>query len=72
MILTGENPRTQTEPCPSTALSTTNPTWTDPDANPILRDDRPATNSLSHGTAMYGIYLYFIDWLPKKKHGIVL
>jgi hypothetical protein len=33
-------------------LSTTNPTWTGPGSNPGLRGDRPATNRLSHGTAL--------------------
>jgi hypothetical protein len=47
MILTGENRRT----CPSATSSTTNPMWTDPDANPALSGERPATNRLSHGTA---------------------
>jgi hypothetical protein len=32
-------------------LSTTNPTWTDPNANTGLRDERPAINHLSHGKA---------------------
>jgi hypothetical protein len=32
-------------------MSTTNPTWIDPGANPGLRGERPATNRLSHGTA---------------------
>jgi hypothetical protein len=32
-------------------LSTTNPTWIDPGANPDLRGERQATNDLSHGTA---------------------
>jgi hypothetical protein len=32
-------------------LSTTNSTWIEPSANPSLRDDRPATNRLTHGTA---------------------
>jgi hypothetical protein len=36
--------------CPSAILSATNPTWTDPGWNPGLRDERPATNRLSHGT----------------------
>jgi hypothetical protein len=31
-------------------LSNTNPTLTDPGANPSLRCERPATNLLSHGT----------------------
>jgi hypothetical protein len=33
------------------SLSTTNPTWNDPGANPRLRGERPATNDLSHETA---------------------
>jgi hypothetical protein len=32
------------------ALSTTNPTWIDPGANPGLHGERPATNDLSHDT----------------------
>jgi hypothetical protein len=36
--------------CPSSTLSTTNPTWSDPGANPGLRGERPATNRLNHGT----------------------
>jgi hypothetical protein len=39
------------ENLPSATLSTTNPTWIDPGANPSLRGERPATNRLSHGTA---------------------
>jgi hypothetical protein len=37
--------------CPSSTLSTTNPTWTDPGSNPGPRGERPATNRLSRGTA---------------------
>jgi hypothetical protein len=33
-------------------LSTTNLTWIDPGANPGLRGERPATNDLSHDTAL--------------------
>jgi hypothetical protein len=50
-ILTGENRRTRRKTYPSATLSTTNPTWIDPGANPGLRGERPATNDLSHGTA---------------------
>jgi hypothetical protein len=50
--LRGESRRTRRETCPSTTLSTTNPTWIDPDTNPGLRGERPATNHLSHGTAV--------------------
>jgi hypothetical protein len=37
---------------PSATLCTTNPTWTEPESNPGLRGGRPATNRLSHGTAL--------------------
>jgi hypothetical protein len=49
---TGENRRTLRKTCPSATLSTTNPIWTGPGANPGLRDEKPATNCLSHGTAV--------------------
>jgi hypothetical protein len=52
MKLAGENRSTRGKTCPSTTLSTTNPTWTDPGLNPSLRRERPATNRLRHGTAM--------------------
>jgi hypothetical protein len=55
MILTGENRWTRWKTCPSATLSTTNPTWIDPGANPDLRGERPATNDLSHGTALLGV-----------------
>jgi hypothetical protein len=46
-----ENRRTRRKTYPSATLSTTNPTWLDPGANPGRRGERPATNDLSHGTA---------------------
>jgi hypothetical protein len=52
MKLTVENRRTRGKPCPSATLSTTNPTWTDPESNPDLRGGRPEANRLSHGTAL--------------------
>jgi hypothetical protein len=42
------NRRTRRKTCPSATLSTTNSTWIDPG----LRGERPATNDLSHGTAL--------------------
>jgi hypothetical protein len=45
-------PITRRKPCPSATLSTTNPTWTDPGSNPGFHSGRPATNRLSHGTAI--------------------
>jgi hypothetical protein len=56
MKLTRENRRTRRKTCPSPTLSTTNPTWTDPESNPILRG--PATNRLNHGTAYVNITRY--------------
>jgi hypothetical protein len=53
MTLTGETLSTRGKTCPSTTLSTTNPTWSDPGMNPGLRGGRPATNCLSHDTAQY-------------------
>jgi hypothetical protein len=48
MKLTGEKPTTRIKTCP-----TANLTWTDPGSNLGLRGERPATNRLSHGTAIY-------------------
>jgi hypothetical protein len=54
MILTGK--KTPRKTCPSVTLSITNPIWTDPDANPGLCDERPATNCLSHDMAWFKAY----------------
>jgi hypothetical protein len=61
MKLTGKNPSTRGKTCPSAKLSTTNPTWTDPGSNPDLRGERPATNRLSHGTALRDPLLISFD-----------
>jgi hypothetical protein len=53
MKLTGENQSTQGKPFPSATLSTTNPTLAEPGLNPGLRNERPATNRLRHGTAQF-------------------
>jgi hypothetical protein len=47
-----KNRRTREKTCPSATLSTTNPKWTDPGSKPGLRGGRPASNRLSHGTAL--------------------
>jgi hypothetical protein len=52
MKLTEENRSTRGKTCPSATLSTTNPTRTDPGSNLGLRGERPATNRLSHDTAL--------------------
>jgi hypothetical protein len=71
MILTGENRRSRTETCPRATLSTTNPTWIDPGANPGLLSERPATNCLSHGTAkmdLREIGFEDVDWIPLAQY----
>jgi hypothetical protein len=52
MKLTGGDRSTKGKTCPIATFSTTNPTWTDPGSNPVLRGGRPMTNRLSHGTAI--------------------
>ena len=67
MKLTGENRSTQEKTCPSATLSTTNPTWTAPGSNPSLAGERPATNRLSHGTALM-FSLFVIQELLRVFH----
>jgi hypothetical protein len=52
MKLTGENRNTRRKICSSATLSNTNLTRTDPGLNLGLRGERPATNRLSHETAI--------------------
>jgi hypothetical protein len=52
MKMTREYRSTRGKTCPSATLSTTNPTWDDPRLKEGLRGRRPATNRLSHGTAL--------------------
>jgi hypothetical protein len=47
------NRRTRRKACPSAALSTANHTWSDMCASPDLHSEKPATNSLSYGTAHF-------------------
>jgi hypothetical protein len=47
-------------------LSTTNPTWTEPGANPGLRSERPTTNCLSHGTALATGLNPATNWIDTK------
>jgi hypothetical protein len=62
MILTGENRRTRRKTCTSATLSTTNPTWINPGANPDLHGEMPATDDLSHDTALRAV-----TWTWKHK-----
>jgi hypothetical protein len=55
IILTWKNWRTRRKICPSTTLSTTNPTWSYPGGNSGLHGERPATNRLNHGTVIFKI-----------------
>ena len=66
MKLTGENRSTREETCLSATLSTTIPTWTEPGSNPGLRDERPATNRLSHGTAPCYSLTFIIKFLKNN------
>jgi hypothetical protein len=50
MILTEENQSIYGKICPSTILSTPNPTWTGLGSSQGLCGDRPVTNDLSHDT----------------------
>jgi hypothetical protein len=59
MKLTGETEVLGGKTCPSTTLSTINPTWTNPGSNTCLRGERPATNRLSHGTGYNRVMDYF-------------
>jgi hypothetical protein len=45
------------ENLPSVTLSTTNPTWPDPGANPDRRGGKPVTHRLSYGAAL-NMYIY--------------
>jgi hypothetical protein len=52
MILTGDNRSVRRKTCPSATLSTTSLTWTELGSNLNLSGEKPATNRLSHGTAV--------------------
>jgi hypothetical protein len=51
-----ENRSTWVKICPNVTSSTTNPTCTEPGSNSGLCGERPATNRLSHGTALLVFY----------------
>jgi hypothetical protein len=59
MKLTGET-------YPSATLSTTNPKWIDHGSNPGVRGERPATNRLSHGTALVEFGFSQVTYLLPK------
>jgi hypothetical protein len=53
IVLTGLTRRTRRQMWPSDTLSTTKPTWTDLGLKANLLGERPVTNCLSHGTAVF-------------------
>jgi hypothetical protein len=53
MILAGENRRTQRKTCSTATSFYTNPTLTDPGANPGFYREMPATYSPCHGRPIY-------------------
>ena len=78
MKLAGENRSTRGKTCANATLSTTNPTWTDPGSNPVLRGGWPATNRLSHGTAFNAhithpfIHPYIPSFIPVTRLSLSL
>jgi hypothetical protein len=68
MKLTGENRSTGGKNCPSATLST----GTDPGSNPGLRGGRPATNRLSHGTAIYFVNSVVIEIYRVNAYGNII
>jgi hypothetical protein len=60
MVLSGGKPKNSKKNRPSTTLSTTSPTWTDPGTNLGLRGERVATNRLSHATAYLSGYFFVL------------
>jgi hypothetical protein len=65
VILTGEDRRTWRKTCAIVTLSTTNPTWTDPGANPGLLGERLVTNHLRHSMAHL---MWYCWWLGHCHH----
>jgi hypothetical protein len=47
-----KEPKYSEKTCPSAILSTTNPTWPDPGANPGRHGGKPSNNRLSYGAAL--------------------
>jgi hypothetical protein len=54
-------PKYSEKTCTSATLSTTNPTWPDPCANPGRRGGKPATNRLSYGAATSAMLLFTVE-----------
>jgi hypothetical protein len=54
-------PKHSEKTCPRATLSTTNPTWPDPGANPDRCGGIPATNRLSYGAAKHFRYITLLQ-----------
>jgi hypothetical protein len=61
-------PKFSEKTCPSGTLSTTNPTWPDPCANPGRRGGKPATNRLSYGAALEGTKYFEVSMRRLEKN----
>jgi hypothetical protein len=57
-------PKCSEKTCPSTTLSTTNPTWPYLGWNPGRRAGKAATNRLSYGTAFSQVDVFQEHWAP--------
>lgn len=64
-----ENWSTRRKPQSSVTFSTTTFTWTDLGSNLGLRDEKPATNLLSHEQTELLVYLK-IKLAPRSKHSL--
>jgi hypothetical protein len=61
VICSGENRRIQLRTCSIATVFTTNPTLTNPGANPGLRGENMATNRLIHGTSYLRLVFYLVQ-----------
>jgi hypothetical protein len=68
MILTGENRRTRRKTSPSANLYTRNPTRSDTGPKASLRDERQATNRLSHCThsLSHSVHVNYFNSIEEK------
>jgi hypothetical protein len=72
MKLTGKTEVPGGKICPSATLFTTNPTWTDSGSKPGLCGEKPATNRLSHGTALIPLLLLYIVYLYLTMNSVTI
>jgi len=66
--LTGKPEEIGRKICLTGTLPTLNPMWTERDANPGLRGEKPATNRLSYGTAVLkGLFSTVSDYSISRR-----